>query len=745
MKRPQLPPTAGARRPDRGLAEVQRAVELLNAGLIPQAAASARKALAGRPNDPSALNVLGCVALQDRRFVDAQRLFERAAARQPSNPFLAANLGQACASQGELEQAAAHLGRAIDLDASLVGAAAALGDIFIRLDRWPQAEAAFDKALATDPNHGPAHYGRGLCRRHRGDLPGALSEFKAALKGRPEMEPAARSGVLANAAQVQLQLGRGLEGLQLLTDAITATPERDALWRLMANSLRNVRVAPATLEFEIILSRLFDREDINPRSLATAAVVVLARDERLGPALERLPTGELTPEALHRICEAAADSPLLLALLRTAPIPDARLELALTELRRQLLLTSGGSWADQPRSLQLAACALARQCWLNEHVYAVDEDEHIELRKLVSRVLQGSAADWWDVVRIACYLPLAGLGLEALDREGAPEMVVQILQEHLDETKLEALLADALPRLGAIEDATSLAVRAQYEENPYPRWTRLGRSGPQPFADALQARLQSPTLADDAPSTPIRALIAGCGTGLEIFRVIDTFECKHCLAVDLSRRSLAYSARKLAEAGVDHVELVQADILELGRLSTSFDFIDSFGVIHHMADPAGALRILSGRLRVGGHLFLGLYSTIARASVRAARDAISALNLPPTSAAIRAFRRKVLVGPTDLALAPLASPASDFWTLSEARDLMFHAEEHQFTLLEIETMFDAAGLAFLGLELPYGPDRERFIEEEGSAALGSLRAWHAFELRHPETFGGTYRLWARKI
>lgn len=149
-------------------------------------------------------------------------------------------------------------------------------------------------------------------------------------------------------------------------------------------------------------------------------------------------------------------------------------------------------------------------------------------------------------------------------------------------------------------------------------------------------------------------------------------------------------------------------------------------------------------MRPGGLLFLGLYSEAARRSVIAARHWIAERGYSPTLAGIRAARREIM-----LSSAPeftlLVSPASDFWTASECRDLIFHAEEHRFTLLQIEGMLARAGLTFLGLEVRNPADRQRFAAEyPGSAALRSLPIWHAFETRYPETFGDTYRLWARR-
>ena len=90
------------------------------------------------------------------------------------------------------------------------------------------------------------------------------------------------------------------------------------------------------------------------------------------------------------------------------------------------------------------------------------------------------------------------------------------------------------------------------------------------------------------------------------------------------------------------------------------------------------------------------------------------------------------------------SPASDFWTLSDCRDLLFHVNEHRFTLPQIGEMMSTAGLEFLGVQFGHAADRTRYLAQNArSGALRGLQALHRHEREHTEVFGDTYRLWAR--
>ena len=63
-----------------------------------------------------------------------------------------------------------------------------------------------------------------------------------------------------------------------------------------------------------------------------------------------------------------------------------------------------------------------------------------------------------------------------------------------------------------------------------------------------------------------RILVAGCGTGQHSIGTASRFKDSNVLAIDLSRRSLAYAKRKTLELGVNNIEYMQADILDLEKL-----------------------------------------------------------------------------------------------------------------------------------------------------------------------------------
>jgi hypothetical protein len=88
----------------------------------------------------------------------------------------------------------------------------------------------------------------------------------------------------------------------------------------------------------------------------------------------------------------------------------------------------------------------------------------------------------------------------------------------------------------------------------------------------------------------------------------------------------------------------------------------------------------------------------------------------------------------------------DFYSISTCRDLLFHVQEHRFTLPQIEMALQELGLKFLGFEMQDSQVMRKFKKlypEESASA--SLSLWNKFEVENPDTFIGMYQFWAQKI
>jgi SAM-dependent methyltransferase len=434
-----------------------------------------------------------------------------------------------------------------------------------------------------------------------------------------------------------------------------------------------------------------------------------------------------------------ANDLFLRCAMEAAILPSVQLEVSLGYARTELLRLAGAQGDDSAEiddDIVAFACALARQCFVNEYVYAQSETESglasVLRDRLLRDVASGAAITPLTLAVVAAYFPLHALpAAEALLRRAWPASLAGLLQVQLREPLEEMGERTAIATPTPIKDSVSLQVMHQYEENPYPRWT----INPLNAFAADQARGKIIPTAEMQAELDI--LIAGCGTGRHAVQIAQVYPNARLLAIDVSLTSLAYARRKTRELGLRNIEYAQADILELGTIDRTFDMIESVGVLHHLAEPTAGWRVLVSLLRPGGRMYIGLYSKLARRTITEARARIAARGYRATAGDIRRCRQDII---RDAEHWGLPIGGRDFYSVSGCRDLLFNVMEHQFTIPEIAAFLQENDLSFLGFETFKDPTViEKFHEQfAGSADEADLNQWGRFEADHPETFLGMY-------
>jgi tetratricopeptide (TPR) repeat protein len=91
---------------------------------------------------------------------------------------------------------------------------------------------------------------------------------------------------------------------------------------------------------------------------------------------------------------------------------------------------------------------------------------------------------------------------------------------------------------------------------------------------------------------------------------------------------------------------------------------------------------------------------------------------------------------------------NDFYSTSGTRDLIFHVQEHQFTIPEISKILNDLDLEFLGFANPYLNHffKKKYLQSFPDDKKNlSLDNWNQFEINNPSVFVGMYQFWVRKI
>jgi SAM-dependent methyltransferase len=494
----------------------------------------------------------------------------------------------------------------------------------------------------------------------------------------------------------------------------------------------------------ILVPQLFDE-------FGSVSAMLVAVNPTLGEGMKRaaaawprrLPARDLLGSAgFEAICADA----LLRQVLEATTVRDVDLERLLTSIRLEVLRTASDAAGDGVEDNVLGfCCALAKQCFINEYVFATTPEEAEQAERLKKMLVEALAQDLrvpalWPIA-VATYFPLHLLpNAQSLLGRTWPAALTDVLAQQVREPWEERQYRDLIPRLTAIDDDVSVLVRHQYEENPYPRWVHAA-SVPEPTTidDHLRNQFPSAPFRPLGSSSGIDVLVAGCGTGRHPIEVARKYKDARVLAIDLSLTSLCYAKRKTSAPLAGRIEYAQADILKLGSIERAFDLIDASGVMHHLADPIAGWHVLLALLRPGGCMRVGLYSELARRGIVAARAFIREQGYRPSADDIRRCRQDLLNSPLNG-----VAKAGDFFSTSECRDLLFHIQERRLTLPEIKSFIVENDLKFIGFE--FAPAIMQHYRDifGGDRFMRDLDRWHAFETERPDTFAGMYQFWIQK-
>jgi len=738
----------------RARASAARALELHRRGRLAEAAAAYREAVSLAPQLAELRFNLGTTLHAQGRLDEAIDCYREAVARDPSLAVAHDNLGNALAARGDHDAAVASYTRALAAAPDHVPARYNLGVALQRCGRHGEAVAHYREVIAHAPGAAAAHYNLALALMETGHVDEAIAAFQAAAGLRP-----GDAEILGNLAHAYLLRGAVDPAIGCLRAAVAQRPGDALLHNNLGNALdRKGDTLGALASYRQALALSDTPEMRGNIGRAVAAAPTLAVDDGLRALLVRaLDEAWVRPADLARVCASAIDvdappavlarDALLLAFLTSAPVRDAALERRLTALRRAWLAQALALPAEAPAADELALrCALARQCFVNEYVFACDAeaDDVATLRaRLVEALRAGTPIPPAVLVAGASYFPLGDLqGADALAHGAWPPPVAALVEQQVREPLVERQLRDTLASPSPIGDGTSVRVRAQYEAHPYPRWVRSPRAQPEGSFNAwLRRRFprsDAIPLADDAAPD---VLVAGCGTGQEPIELAQAFPSARVLGIDLSAASLAHAQRHTQTLGLRNLEYAQGDLLAIAAQPCRFHVISAVGVLHHLADPPAGLRALVEVLRPGGFMRLGFYSARARRDVAAARDFIAARGYAADAPSIRRCRQEMLADPQAF---EAVTGRADFWTTSACRDLLFHVEEHDTDLPALRALLAANGLRVVGV-LQEPRVIQRYVERfPGDPAAVDLDGWHAFEDAYPRTFAGMYRLWVQK-
>ena len=593
------------------------------------------------------------------------------------------------------------------------------------------------KSLEFQPDRAETYYNLGLAYKNTGDLMAAIDSYKRAIILKPDYSEAH-----CNMGVDLQQNGNIAAAIDSFKRAIEINPDFTEAYSNMGFSLKGIIFSKPTPGLSEVIVKLLEKKNfVRPKDIILAIISLLKLNPLINEVLNKHKTDSIDKNLLVT-CIELAKIPLLLKAMRTCPIPDIEIEILLSDIRSSILLNF--SEIEYTVEAQEFISALASQCFINEYLYnQTDEETQILLdleKSIEKKLLSENQPTIIEIAILASYKALHHYAW--YDLLSIPDELAELEKSQIQEIQEENNLRSSITILQNIKDKTSLEVRNQYEVNPYPRWIDLGMNlTPKSISEVAKETNLKIYNNQINKRKKLDILIAGCGTGQHSIGSASRYKNCNITAIDLSLKSLAYAKRKTNELGITNIEYIQADILDLGNLNKKFDVIESAGVLHHMSDPMEGWKALTQSLKENGLMRIGLYSNLARQHIVKTQNEITQTKIGSDDLSMKIFRSQIIQSQKDHHKRVVLT--GDFYSVSSLRDLLFHVQEHRFTIPQIQNYLSTLDMKFCGFESEH--IIQNFLAQNTNFSdLYDLRKWHTFEKNNPHTFGGMYVFWCQK-
>jgi tetratricopeptide (TPR) repeat protein len=204
---------------------LREAIELQQNGAFAEAETAYREILALRPRHFDALQLLGALALQQRRYEEGVALLARALEIDARQAPVHSNLAFALNALGRHDAALAAANRALALKSGFVDAQNNRGVALAGLNRPDEALASFEKVLAAKPDFPEAWSNRSCALRDLGLAEDAVASCDRALALRPNYAEA-----WSNRANALSDLNRPVDAQTSYERALAASPDFADAW-----------------------------------------------------------------------------------------------------------------------------------------------------------------------------------------------------------------------------------------------------------------------------------------------------------------------------------------------------------------------------------------------------------------------------------------------------------------------------------------------------------------------------------
>ena len=672
-------------------------------------------------------------------FEKAKILIEDAIKLKPNLPNGYCIKGLILKSMNKYNESKLSLEKAIEIDSNYLDAYINLGLLHKDSNNYIDAERNYLKAIEINDQSPIAHLNLGACYKEKLEMDKAILHTELAIKLDNKLENS-----YLNLATIYNLKGDYKKSLSLAKKELSINENSELSYQLISELIKKVeRLNLSEEDNRELLINIFNRKDISHRELFVNVNNIIP-SKVLGK-LSILELSIYNNEEFNIISKDKELAKALSLIIFCSPL----WEKALRNIRKNMLL-SYSETIKINKSILNFTIALGSQCFLNEYIYYVSEEENYMLDKLKELIYVDNKKNHdYKLALISCYQSLYSINNKIINlnnyRSNNKEFN-KLVDIQYKEIVIEQKISTKIKKIGKVVDLISKDVKQQYELNPYPRWRYnfYAKEKKINFLSIINSEIYPNKIESNQiklPNKRLNILIAGCGTGIQVLEASRYRNCE-ITAIDLSNSSISYAKRKVEEYGMTNINFIEMDLLELKNLNKRFDLIECSGVLHHMKEPGKGLNNLVDSLEPEGFLKLGLYSMHARREILKARELIKEKDIKPNPDEIRSFRNDVLSG--DIKKLNAITNWSDFYSTSMCRDLCFHRQEKCFSLIEIKNMIETKNLEFLGFILKKDLRDKYHRTNKSLESLKDLELWDKFEQINTSSFREMYQFWTRK-
>ena len=703
-----------------------------------------KKVLDINPNNLSACNNLGIILTNLNNTKDAEKYYLKAIKINSNYADANYNLAGLYKSTGKIHDSIKYYKKTILINQNYVDAYNNIGLIYFEKSENLIAKEYFEKAITINPQSVSALNNLGIIFDTINQFENAINCYNKVIS-----IDKSNSNALNNAAISYSKIGKEEISINYFLKVIKTEPRNIYFLNSIANMLVNLKIKSDTkinqnnlcnLLLFLFQNNNFNHEDISNQVIHFSLGLNEIKLENLASSVKNL----INDTNIQNLF----NNELFLLFLKKKLNTDLNLETVLIKIRKEIIEVLFENKKKDLKKYLDFIIALSEQCWLNEYIFPKTQKEIDLENRLFNKIEKDEKINELEISILSCFSALKksnSIFKKLKNFKSDNELFNQLILSQIIEPLKEENLKKTIKNYKNINDETSKKVKMQYEENPYPRWKCCDINISQNYTKCINDDINPYVLPLSEKIYEPDVLIAGCGTGKHAISASRYKDAK-ILAIDLSLSSLAYAKRKILDLNYKNFDFLAADILEIKNLGKKFDIIECVGTLHHMKKPLLGLESLLNLLKPNGFLKIGLYSKIAREPIINFRKNLLNKKSKKKSDNIMLLRKEIIENRVNNKYFKKITNSKDFYSRSNLRDLLFHVQEHQFTLSEIREIIENYKLKFLNFIITDPLIKLKYLKNFPNDIMqNSLNNWEKFEIDNPNIFNGMYQFWLKKI